>query len=280
MPHGDSGVRLRGGARSGLTLLEVLIALALFATVVWLIVPKPDPARKRGWRLACAAKLLELHKGALAYQNSNGCFPLAWAVNGPSVAEDLSNLSFFRFAIHENCDPSFRHAVSRLDVERSGTPLDARQQKYRQTAFFWRCPMKGWTSDYFAPDIIFRKGGAPAREAELIRDVSPADRPLFADVNASLPMPDVKHLEEPGHHHELLTGFSIVPDAGTDVFVGAGPSLRVDGQPSSTRFDFRHDRAANVLFLDGHADAFQADEAPRLDAVYRHWNHLVPPGAK
>ena len=260
----------------GVTLLEMLLALAILAAVVWFLIPATDPARRNGQRLVCMSKLRELHQGATAYLGANGgCFPLAWHVQGSSVAEDLGNLSFARFALYEQCDPSFRHVVTPQEVEQNVGILPARQQKFRLTAAFWKCPTKGWTDDYFAPEILFRKSGQPARQADLVAALPAAERPLFADVNASLPDPQASSpTQDPGHDHELRNGFSVVAESGMDVYVGVGPSLRVEGLSSSSRLDFRHGNAANVLFLDGHADFVPPSDEQRLERIHNAWDTL------
>lgn len=258
-----------------LTLWEVVIVLGLLAVGIWFLLPRPDPALQHGRRLACIHKLHELHKGALAYRDaSNGFLPLAWHVAGPSIADDLSNLTYSRFALYELCDPTFRHLVTPQEIERSVGLLPARQQKYRLTAAFWKCPASGWTDDYFAPGIIFRQSAPPAREAELVQALPAAERPLFADVNASFPNPNADHFQDPGHNHELHNGFSLVKDSGMDIFLGVGQSLRVDGQLPTSHFDPRHGGAANILFLDGHADSIEPSDEARLRKIHDAWNHL------
>lgn len=257
----------------GLTLVEVLIAVALVAVVVWLLVPRRDPTLKHGRRLGCANKLRELHKGTLAYRDAyGGFFPLAWHVHGSSIADDLSNLTFARFAIYEQCDPTFNHIVTPQEVEQNVGLLPARQLKYNLTRLFWKCPTKGWTDDYFAPEIVFSRSDTPVRETTLTQALPADQRPLFADVNASAPQPYAEHLKDPGHNHELRYGFAMTTESRTDVFIGVGPSLRVLGNLLTTRLDYRHGAAANVIFLDGHADAFSPDD-PRLEALHRAWNY-------
>jgi prepilin-type processing-associated H-X9-DG protein len=269
-------VARRQGSK-GLTVVEVLLALALLAVLVWLLLPKADVMAKHGRRLACVAKLRELPAGTATYLSSNNdAFPLAWHVGGTSVADDLGNLLYSRFALYEACDPTgFSHVVTPRDVQEAVGSLHARRQKFHLTALFWKCPTKGWTDDYFAPELVFRRSGGPARKGELVAALPAAERPLFADVNASFPDPNATHLQDPGHDHELRNGFSMVSESGADVFLGVGPSLRVEGHLASSRLDFRHGNAANIVFLDGHADSLRPDDAPRLEALHRAWNHYL-----
>lgn len=271
----STDLRCRRQGVRGLTLVETLVILTILAVVVWFLIPGADPARRHGQRLACAGKLGELLKGAFAYQSaSDGYLPLAWHIAGASVADDLGNLTYSRFAIHEACDRAFRHVVTPEEVEQSVGNSYARRQKFRLTAAFWKCPTKGWTDDYFAPEIAFRRSDRPARQTELVQAVPADQRPLFADVNASLPSPEADHPQDPGHDHEMRNGFSVATESGMAVFIGVGPSLRVDGHLSSGRLDFRHGGAANVIFLDGHADFLRPDDSPRLESLHHAWNHL------
>ena len=275
MSHAGTGMNRRSPLRSGLTLLESLFLLITLAVVAWFLIPR-RPARKvLTPRLHCAAKLRALHRGVEMYRDASGDFiPYAWHVAGPAVVDDLSNLSFFRFTLLEYCDPAFRRVVTPADVQRNGgNLLVARQEKYRLAAAFWKCPVRGWTDDYFASGIVFRSDGRPARGAELLQQGAAAQRPLLADVNASLPDPEARDIKDPGHNQELRDGFGLVAESDMEVFVGAGPSLRVEGHLPSTRFDYRHEGTVNVLFFDGHVDALKPDD-PRLEQIHRNWNHL------
>lgn len=261
----------------GLTLIEVLIALALLAAVVWLLVPRRNPALEHGRRAACASKLAELYKGAAAYLEANGGFlPPAWHVHGSAIADDLSNLTFWRFALQAHCEPGFHQVVTPAEIEASVGLMPARQQKFNLAALFWKCPTKGWTDDYFAPAVVFRHATEPpACLPELTRDVPAAARPLLADVNASYPQAHTEHLADPGHNHELRHGFAMASEARILVFLGVGHSLRVLGNLPTSRLDYRHGNAANVLFLDGHAEPIGPEPPERLEAVHNAWNYLA-----
>jgi prepilin-type processing-associated H-X9-DG protein len=109
--------------------------------------------------------------------------------------------------------------------------------------------------------------------------VTSTGRPLFADVNASLPNPEARDPRDPEHEAEMRKGFSVVQAVGMDVFAGVGPSLRRAGDTSTSRFDFRHSGVVNVIFLDGHLELVKADKEARLERIHRYWNSLDPEAA-
>ena len=276
MSHAGIGRSCGTSPRSGLTLLESLFLLIALAVVAWFLIPKRSGLKNLTPRAQCARELRALHRGVEMYRDASGDFiPYAWHVAGPSVVDDLSNLSFYRFTLLQYCDhPEFSRIVTPADVQRNGgNLLVARQEKYRLAAAFWKCPVRGWTDDYFASPTVFRSDGRPARGAELLQHVAAIDQPLLADVNASLPNPEARDIKDPGHDQELRDGFGLVAESDMEVFVGAGPSLRVEGHLPSTRFDYRHEGTVNILFFDGHVDALKPDD-PRLEQIHRNWNHL------
>ncbi|MBM4043456.1 MAG: hypothetical protein FJ290_33635 [Planctomycetes bacterium] len=228
-------------------------------------------------------QLRHLGRATLGYViDYDGFFPLAWHVSGPSMADDLSNVSYYRFLIAERVSPEFRRLVTPDDVARhKGDVMAARRGKFAQAQEAWTEPGTcGWTRDYFGPATIFRwpdERDGPAPKHTSKSDLLSADisyQALLANVNASLPNPEAKDPDDPEHEAEMRKGFSFVRQAGMDIFVGVGPSLRRTGDLSSSRFDFRHNGAANVLFLDGHVELIRKDDTTRLEKIHRNWNSL------
>jgi prepilin-type processing-associated H-X9-DG protein len=212
-------------------------------------------------------------------------FPLAWHIEGATLAQDLSNLTFYRSELCHQTRSEFRQPLSP-----GADPVAAQRRKFAVVQARWTDPAGGgWTRDYFAPDIIFRMpdpaNALLAKPVEYydVTDrvgVSASDRPLLADVNASLPNPEARDPNDPEHEAEMRNGFSVVQAAGMDVFVGVGPSLRRAGDTSTSRFDFRHRGGVNVLFLDGHVDLVKADEKARLEKIHRYWDSIDPASEK
>ncbi len=262
------------------------IVVLLIALVVGPIVVQCFEAMEEGYgrRITCAIKMRNLFTGLRIYTNSFDEFlPWAWHVSGSRLADDLSNLTYYRALLCEFSEAGFRRFASP-----GADPAAAQRQKFADIEIRWTDPVPGWTRDYFSSEIIFRMPGpAPPRNSAPVQfldltervGVSASDRPFLADVNASLPNPDARDRRDPEHEAEMRGGFSFVKAAGIDVFVGVGPSLRRTGDCSTTRFDFRHSRGVNVLFLDGHVDRVKAADKARLERIYLYWNTLNPKAA-
>jgi hypothetical protein len=150
---------------------------------------------------------------------------------------------------------------------------------------FFSDPARGWTSDYFSPQVLFPivdPSGDPEKATlsyrDATKDVPPAKRPVFADVNASYPDPRARDGADPGHEREMRKGFSIVRECGIDIFIGVGKSLRDEKDPTSSRFDFRHRGKAVVIFLDRHIEEIAKSDTTRLRQIHRNWNSLKGAG--
>ncbi len=279
--HGKPGDQ-RG---PGLLLLTLgVVALALFLCIMLSALYSTQAHRLR-LGVRCYSGLKRHSQGLWSYLvNNDRYFPPAWHVGGPTLAEDLSNLTFYRFMIRQYEGPDFSRLVSRDDVAHFGK-ADACKRKLEAIDNEWTDATKGWTQDWFAPEAVFRmpdpanaQRGRPVCYDDLLyrSGAIAADMPLLADVNAALPDPEARDPKDPEHQAEMRKGFSVVQAAGMNVFVGVGPSLRRAGDHSASRFDFRHQGNVNVLFLDGSVWMFKADEKARLEKIHRLWNSLEP----
>ncbi|HUT35765.1 MAG TPA: H-X9-DG-CTERM domain-containing protein [Planctomycetota bacterium] len=228
-----------------------------------------------------------LYRGTRVYLSEFDEFlPSAWHVGSASLANDLSNLTYYRCSVTERFINFYGRILPKDLVRCNGDPRAAQREKFREIHGEWTDPVEGgWTRDYFAPDIVFRMPQPPTlpldRHANYVDltervGVSASDRPLLADVNASLPNPEARDPDDPEHEAEMRKGFSVVQAAGMDVFVGVGQSLRRAGDYSTSRFDFRHSKGVNILFLDGHVECVKADEKARLEKIHRYWNSIEP----
>ena len=270
-------------------LTVLLVVIGVLAGLVVLLLP--ILAMPRGQRSPTCMSLMRQHyQGLRLYLNGyDEFFPLAWHVGGAKLAGDLSNLTYYRSLISNLERAEFEPFVSPQDVARcGGDRREACRQKFAEVQKHWTDPGKlGWTQDYFSPEIVFRipdpretSFDKHSQYMRLIQDVSSSDRPLLAEVNASLPDPEARDPNDPEHEAEMRKGFGIVQALGIDVFVGVGRSLRRAGDYSTSRFDFRHNKHMYVLFLDGHVDSIKADDKARLEEIHRYWNSINPTPSK
>lgn len=258
----------------GLTLAEVLFFAVLIPLTVIFAVTMLRRAQMRARTARCKGRLSILYKGLRMYLNNyDEFFPPAWHVGGSAAAADLGNVAYHRFLLHEHADSAFNHLVRAP----GGTAAD----KFLETAQFWADPQTGWTNDYFAPEDVlglppqqgkpFRR---PSQYVDLVRNVSSTDRPLFTEVNASVPHPKASVRANGGETRNGVPG-RWTNVFGVNVFFGVAESLRKTSDPSTTRFDFRHGGRVNVMFLDSHVESIAEDDRARLAKIHRYWNSLT-----
>ncbi|MBM4031961.1 MAG: hypothetical protein FJ291_09270 [Planctomycetes bacterium] len=287
--HGENGrgkPSSFGGAGRKIAYAAIVVLLLAILFVLFVPICVKTTSHPPGSR--CRSNMRMLHVALRFYLDSfEQFFPPAWHVDGTALAEDLSNLSYHRFLLTESAFAGFHRRITPDDLARAGGSRSAAlARKIERLHTLWLDSVgTGWTADRFAPETVFRmpdplspvfdRHANYAGLTELV-GVGPADRPLLADVNASLPSPEARDPKDPEHEAEMRRGFSVVKAAGIDVFVGVGPSLRRAGDLRTSRFDFRHQGAANVLFLDGHVDRVKAEETGRLEKIHRYWDSLNP----
>ena len=278
---------------SGFTLVELLVVIAVIALLLAILMPVLGRASKAARSARCKATLSQMFKGVRIYlSNFDEYFPLAWHIGG-SVADDLGGLSFARSILQEQCMSGFHRLVTDKDVDDAGNITTAREWKFRETGKFWKCADRAWTDDYFGSYRIFKWPGYPdgpeqggsddTSEYDKHRTLSEVStqavpdskRPVFTDVNASLPNDEAEDPLDNQHQDEMRNGFSHRTLMGIDVFVGIGRSLRDLDDWDTTRFDFRHNNGINVLYLDGHVADCKKTNRKLLGRIHRRWNSLT-----
>ena len=282
--------RKRGG---GFTLVELLVVIAVIALLLAILMPVLGRASKAARSVRCKATLSQMFKGVRIYlSNFDEHFPLAWHVGG-SVGTDFGGLGFARFIIQEQCMSGFHATVSQRDIDRTGSIEAAREEMLRESTAFWKCADRGWTDDYFATYRIFKWPGYPDGPEQAGSDdtnaydkhrtlsevtsenIPDSKRPVLTDVNASLPNDEAEDPLDSQHQDEMRNGFSYRTVLGVDLFVGVGRSLRDWNDWETTRFDFRHNNASNVLYLDGHVTDVKKTNRKLLARIHRRWNSLT-----
>ena len=263
------------------TLVELLVVIAIIALLLGILLPVLGQASRAARSTRCKATLGQMFKGIRIYlSNNEEYFPLAWHVGG-SVSTRLGNLTYARFAVYQECVSGFHYHITDRDIEVAGSQQAAKEQKFRDTTEFWSCPEKGWTRDYFAPLLVFKWPNSSdpydkhRQLGEVTQKIPDSKRPLISDVNASLPDDEAKDSEDTQHEQEMRNGFSYLTLSSIDVFVGVGESLRNPSDWDTTRFDFRHSDAVNVLYLDGHVGSVKRTNRPLVARIHRRWNSLI-----
>jgi prepilin-type N-terminal cleavage/methylation domain-containing protein/prepilin-type processing-associated H-X9-DG protein len=280
----------------GFTLVELLVVIAIISLLMAILLPVLGRASKAARSTRCKATLAQMFKGLRLYFGTfDEYLPLAWHVGGSGINARLGNLTFARFVIQENCVNGFHHAISDRDIELANNSVsEATKVKFGECQRFWSCADKGWTRDYFAPVLIFKWPGythGPDRAGsdlttpydkhrqlgELTRDVADSRRPVLADVNASLPDAEATDPDSTSHETEMQKGFGCRTVDSIDAFVGVGESLRDQALKDweTTRFDFRHNDAINVLYLDGHVTGAKRTNRPLMTRIHYRWNSLT-----
>jgi len=279
-------------------LVELLVVIGIIALLAAILLPVLAQATHAARRANCSNKLGQYYKGLRIYLNNyDEFFPLAWLQTESD--QHLSKLTYWRFIIHEYVESGFSRFIIKGDPTKTGEEL------FRRDKVFWNDAAKGWTNDYFAPWLIFKGWQDPdskeirtigvdedgydrhATYSSVTKDVPSTERPLLTGVDASYALgsdaPDESDCKGSTHHSDLVDGWTYNGSfsAGGDdveVYVGVGKSLRTDDdyREDSVRIDFRHNHAANFLFLDSHVDSVNETNQARLARIHERWNRLRP----
>jgi prepilin-type N-terminal cleavage/methylation domain-containing protein/prepilin-type processing-associated H-X9-DG protein len=268
---------------SGFTLVELLVVIGIIALLAAMLLPVISSALAQGKSARCKNKLRQLFTGLRTYQNNfDDYIPAALHISATTA--DLGGYHYHRFAVHEYTDLSFSHVVSDTDT---AAGKDA-EWKFGTSRIFWQCPAQGYTQEYFGPEIAFRLPGAiqgarfdgHAQNSTLTAAVPSTERPILTDVDASYAhggVYDEGDCKSTAHYNDVEGGWRIHGDANAGsrgIFIGVGDSLRTDGDYGTERFDFRHNGACNVLYLDQHVAALRKSDGARLKRVHDRWNDL------
>jgi prepilin-type N-terminal cleavage/methylation domain-containing protein/prepilin-type processing-associated H-X9-DG protein len=273
---------------SGFTLVELLVVIGIIALLAAILLPVLARATAQAKSTRCKNKLNQLYKGLRMYLNNFDEYIPAALHIGDTPGADLGGYHYHRFAVHEYADQSFTHVVRTEDT----TAGRDTEWKFNTNRIFWQCPAQGYTTEYFGPAIAFRipggvdspavSGGTFDRQAQyntLVSNMSSTERPLLTDVDASYAT-DVFAADEAkssAHHGDLTSGYQIHTDTAAGdrgIFIGAGESLRTETDYGTERFDFRHNGACNVLYLDSHVVALRETDGAQLERVHDRWNSL------
>jgi len=293
----------RGSRRRGFTMVELLVVIAIIALLAALLLPVIAAATASARRANCSNMEKQYFIGLRVYLNSFEEFlPLAFLqTNGDNSR--LGKTAYWRFLIHEFAEAGFSHVIDQSSIDMAGDAVKAMKVKAQRDKLFWNDPSRGYTLNYFAPLILFtgQKGsGTPpvltfgpyddsskpfdkhVHYGQAIQGISATQRPMLTESDAGYPTVATSS-EEPdsfknaAHKGELQNGWCSTTLEGTNVLVGVGASLRTPGDytKESQRIDYRHNGAANVLFLDGHVEQVSETNQERVRRIHPAWNTLT-----
>jgi len=298
----------RQGHRQGFTMVELLVVIAIIALLAAFLLPVIAAATASARRANCSNKQRQILLGVQMYLNNfDEYFPPGYVSHTPTTSTSggnhLENIAYWRFLVHEFCEAGFSSVMS------STNSRDTEASKAARDKIFWTDPARGYTADYFAPRIYngYKINGdgtidtaiVPAADkfeghiakTQATQTYSASQLPVLAEVDTGYKVtdpPDWKdHPEGTEVHKGLLkTGWDLVAlPGGTEVLIGVGRATRdldsstpANNSKLYNRFDFRHNGAMNVLFLDNHVEQVAETNATRIQVIRDVWNSLTPPG--
>jgi prepilin-type N-terminal cleavage/methylation domain-containing protein/prepilin-type processing-associated H-X9-DG protein len=252
---GDATVRERGPRRA-FTLIELLVVIAVISTLMAILLPNLSRARARARTTRCAANLRTLGLALTLYLDEyNGDFFRYYIKSSAADPLGKGRLWWFGF------EPNGPGTTANRPLDTSLSPLapyalnlDARLQcpdfPYDDPLFFPKF-------DHHAASYGFNWNVGPPSLAV------PARRQRYADrMNSVVAFADAVHFDAPPRFNEAHY-IQCIPGA---------------SQPSGYAH-FRHQKQAQVVFLDGHVDA-QSLTGPsyRLVANAPTGNLIAPDG--
>ena len=138
-------VAQKSSARSGLTLIEVLVVASIIACLIALLLPAVQAAREAARRSQCVSNLKQLALAATSYENTNGVYPPGMLYTagqyGPSVfvrmlpfMEQTTVYDGYNFSVPSFTPASYTCAATLVSTLHcpsdpsalKGTPLDAK----------------------------------------------------------------------------------------------------------------------------------------------------------
>jgi prepilin-type N-terminal cleavage/methylation domain-containing protein/prepilin-type processing-associated H-X9-DG protein len=237
--------------RSGFTLAELVVVVAIIALLISLLLPALNRAREQSRSVKCLGNLRQMGQAAFIYaQAYDGYFPIShnsfthewdFNVNGPTLTPG--------------------------NLWSAGTPLAIQQcPSYDRPS---TTPTDPYTGYNYNTSYI---GGG-------VNEITPLGHPHITPAKlAAIRHPDTTALFGDGQYSGGTNKYMRAPllMAGTDIGDGVGPSTRLAGTQG-----YRHQGLTNVCYCDGHAqsvgDRYTA-AGTRAGAAITYSSALASPG--
>ena len=265
----------------GFTLVELLVVIGIIALLAAILLPVLAQATHAARAARCRSRQRQIFQGARMYlNNSDEFFPLAWHEGTSNGSPTVADVTYARFAIQMATDTNvnFREATESPEKE---------VELFENNAQFWADPAKGLTNYYFSPIAVFKLSDdmvAPynrhTQYTELTAKVPSTAMPMLSGIYAAIPDDEA---EETGSEtfSGIANGFEadfVTEGSVHDAFYGVAQTYSggwdIDGDTGTgeERFDFRHNGAINVIFLDGHVDSIKKTHGDRIVKLHDNWN--------
>jgi prepilin-type N-terminal cleavage/methylation domain-containing protein/prepilin-type processing-associated H-X9-DG protein len=253
-----NGLGMKFQKQKAFTLIELLVVIAIVALLLSVVVPSLLSAKTQARKIICRAHLHQLLLANLSYASENGehFVPAASDMNDPDLARrNLTRWQGKRDTVNDPFDPSRGPLASYLQT---GKVKECPQKVYFVKGQTWNANYEdgaggyGYNNTYLGSRHWDKNSSYPQndRDTTKVTEVgSPAATLMFADCAITKDDSD-------GVPYYMETSFAWQ----VHIMYSGRVMDGTDGMPElfqSPTIHFRHDKWANVAWVDGHIDQME-----------------------